>query len=185
MTLAEILVAMAILAIFTVPIIFTSQKALQSSLQTEEVQKSYEQAQGLLERTISLATEPDNWRLFDETTDGDGDIVDGTAVYQWGYEFDYTRDDSTTAEEQAYDDPRQIRPHNAADEIKFLTEVRAFVTHIDVDPLLDGGGIPTGLSRITVTVYHAADGLVPLPDTTKPQGGKLVEMSTFVRRVGS
>ena len=73
LTLAEIMIAMGILAVWSVSIIFTSQKALQNSLQVEEVQESYEQAEGLMERAVSLSTTPGNWRLFDETSDGDKD----------------------------------------------------------------------------------------------------------------
>jgi hypothetical protein len=179
------MIAMAILAIWSVPIIFTSQKALQSSVKTEEVQRVYEHAQGLLERSVSLSTESSNWRLFDETTDGDGDIEDGTAVYHYAYKFDYSRDASSPSEEDAYDNPRQIRPHNAADEIKHLEEVREFVTHIDVDPVLGAGGTPTGLSKVTVTVFHSAPGGTPSPDSSLPRGGQAVQMSTFVRQVGT
>lgn len=184
-TLAEVIVAMGILAIWSVPIIFTSQKALQNSALQEEVQRSYEHAQTVLERAASLATEPQNWDLFDETTDGDGDEDDGTAVYHYAAIFDYTRDESNAAELDAYDNPRQIRPHDASDQVKVVTEDRGFVTHIDVDPVFDSTGTPSGLSLVTVSVYRSAPGNVPLPSTNERNNDPPIVMSTYVRRIGS
>ena len=156
-------------------------------MQVQEVQESYEQAEGLLERVVSLSSTPGNWSLFDQVGDGDKTSA-GVDKYEWGYTFDYSRSGSA-ADVAAYDTPTSIRPRSAAGQVKFLKEVRAFVTHIAVAPVTTPppNPQPTGLSRVTVTVYHVtAGGSVPTPkQTTKPRGGKLVEMSTYVRRVGN
>lgn len=187
LTLAETMVAMALLAIWSVPIIFTSQKALQSSLQTEELQASYEHAQALAERCMTLAVEANNWELFNQDTDGDGDIENDTAVYHWAYQFDYTRGDGSVPpddfELEAYDNPRQIRPHDKDDNVKYLEIEKAFVTHIDIDPITNSDGSPTGLSKATISVFQASSGDTPQPDATLPRGGLLVTMTVVVGQV--
>lgn len=191
-TLAEVMFAIAIIAIYSVPLIFTAQKCFNHAEKEYELTQGYFYCQELMERAVNLASDPDNWGTgpfaLDPLTGIGGDPPD---EYYWCgvYEYTYTNALSGAAPPTEYQLPDEVRPsatNTTRGDVIYVSggEDRNFCSRIDMvgAPLPGGGGgFNQDLVLVTVSVYHVTPGsATPTPDTSRANGGLVARMSTLV-----
>lgn len=156
LNLVEVLFAMAVLAVYALGMMQTCMKSQEIHRRNQEIESGYRYGQDRMEYYVRRSSSPNSWQ--------DGSLISYPAgTYRFCGQYDYRNPADVYT-------PVATPPNPIPD--------RRYCQRLDVEELA------TNLRRLTVTTYLAdpRQFTTPTPDTTKPNGGRILVINTLVRR---